>query len=156
MVATKNHVISIVLASLKKSYSTLKKATAESDANSSSDESKSESKYDTRGVEASYLAEGQREVLNKQEIDLNKLEHLQGTDEPDRVLLGSLVVLAHDQGEENYLVLPAGAGIEVEYEGQNYTVITPASPIGENILGVELGSNVEIPQLSGGFISEIY
>lgn len=156
MVETKNYVIQIVIESLKASHSTLKKAIAESDANSSSDESKSESKYDTRGVEASYLAEGQREFLNKQEADLKKLEYLKSTDEPDRVLLGSLVVLSHSQGEENYLVLPAGAGIEVEHEDQFYTVITPASPIGQNLLGAELGSGVDVPQLSEEFISEIY
>lgn len=156
MVETKNHVIQIVLESLKTSHSTLKKAVAESDANSSSDESKSESKYDTRGVEASYLAEGQREFLNKQEADLKKLEYLKSVDEPERVLLGSLVVLSHAQGEENYIVLPAGAGIEVEYEDIFYTVITPASPIGQSLLGIELGSSVNIPQLSEEFVSEIY
>ncbi|MDB9741574.1 hypothetical protein OAB00_01830 [Akkermansiaceae bacterium] len=156
MLEAKHHLINTVLNELRESYATLKKAAAESNANSSSEESKAEGKYDTRGLEASYLAEGQREFLHKFEDGLNRLEALESEDEPSSALLGSLIVMGHDEGEENYLILPAGAGIEIEHEGEHFVIITSSSPIGSELLGKEIGDSIEHSQFNGCYISEIY
>lgn len=141
---------------IDESMDTLRRAVAAAHANSTSGESKQEGKYDTRGVEASYLAEGQAEQLSIMEENFAKFQKLEFEDEPDNVLVGSLVVVTADDDEMNYLILPAGAGMTIEHEGESFLVITPISPLGEQLVGVDLGAKVVLPEQTNAYVSEIY
>lgn len=156
MLKIKQEVTKKTLSALEDRVNTLKRANAEAQENTMGAETKSESKYDTRGIEASYLAEGQREQLAQLEIGLEKLKHLISEDEPDNAILGSLVVLSHDKGEINYQILPAGGGNEVSIEETSVITITPSSPIGTLLLGKMIGDSIQTTQFTNAYISEIY
>ena len=111
--------------------------------------SKAESKYDTRGLEASYLARGQSRQAAELEAAIAEFEKLPvkkfGADDP--IGLGALVEL--ENGGENlfYFIGPRAGGTEVSHDKKEILVITPQSPLGEQILGKKQG---ERPQLTLG------
>jgi len=134
----------------------VQRAAAETHANSTSEESKAEGKYDTRGVEASYLAGAQAEQLSILEESVAKLDNLSIEDEPDTVLTGSLIVISSDSEELNFMILPAGGGLSIEHDNQTTLIITPTSPLGIAMLGQEFGAEIDIEGHTGSYISEIY
>lgn len=156
MLDIKNNLLQLARQTIEESLTTLRRATAEADANSKSAESKAESKYDTRGLEASYLAEGQREQLAILEANVAKLERLVVVDEPDTVIVGSLIVISFTEGEENYLLLPVGAGLEIRHKEVGALVITPASPLGSEMIGKALGDQLSLEGRTNAYVSEIY
>jgi len=108
--------------------------------------SKAESKYDTRGLEASYLARGQSRQAAELEAAIAEFEKLPvkkfGVD--DAIQLGALVEL--ENGGENffYFIGPRAGGTEVLHDRKEILVITPQSPLGEQLLGKKQGDR---PQL---------
>jgi transcription elongation GreA/GreB family factor len=111
--------------------------------------SKAENKYDTRGLEASYLARGQSKQAAEIEAAIAEFEKLPvkkfGADEP--IGLGALVELEHGGEKSFYLIGPRAGGTEVVHDKKEIFVITPQSPLGEQLLGKKRG---EQPQLNFG------
>ena len=108
-------------------------------------ESKAENKYDTRGLEAAYLADGQRRRLHEIEKALAAYRNLQptvGSDECVRV--GALLCLEHDGVERWFFLGPDAAGLKLRHEGREILVISPRSPLGQGLLGREVGDEVEL------------
>jgi transcription elongation GreA/GreB family factor len=111
--------------------------------------SKAESKYDTRGLEASYLARGQSKQAAELESAIAEFEKLAvkkyGANDP--IGLGALVEL--ENGGENliYFIGPRAGGTEVLHDKTEILVITPQSPLGGQLLGKKQG---ERPQLTLG------
>jgi transcription elongation GreA/GreB family factor len=109
--------------------------------------SKAENKYDTRGLEASYLARGQSKQAAEIAAAIAEFEKLPvkkfGADEP--IGLGALVEL--ENGGENlfYFIGPRAGGTEILHDKKEILVITPQSPLGEQLLGRKAG---EQPQLN--------
>ena len=110
-------------------------------ADATDEHNRAENKYDTRATEASYLAAGQgRKALEtvdarKQFAALEAREFAPG--EP--VAPGALVEV-DDAGERLWYFLgPSAGGTEVAHEGQEVLVITPASPLGQRLLGKRAG-----------------
>ncbi|HAB86824.1 MAG TPA: transcription elongation factor GreAB, partial [Pseudomonas sp.] len=70
-------------------------------------ESKAENKYDTRGLEAAYLADGQRRRLHEIETALAAYRNLQaGVSSDGRVRVGALLCLDHDGAERWFFLGP--------------------------------------------------
>lgn len=111
--------------------------------------SKAESKYDTRGLEASYLARGQSRQAAELEAAIAEFEKLpvKKFGAEDAISLGALVEL--ENGGENlfYFIGPRAGGTEVLHDKKEILVITPQSPLGEQLLGKKQG---ERPQLTLG------
>ena len=106
-----------------------------------------ENKYDTLGLEASYLATGQarrveeiRQALkNCQAMTLAPFSAAQG------IQVGALVRLEAENGSGQWLFLaPDAAGLKVNHDGHAVTVITPRSPLGAALLGKQLDDEVQI------------
>ena len=111
--------------------------------------SKAESKYDTRGLEASYLARGQSRQAAEIEAAIVEFEKMPvkkfGADEP--IGLGALVELETDGENLFYFIGPRAGGTEVLHDKKEILVITPQSPLGEQLLGKKSG---DCPQLTLG------
>lgn len=108
-------------------------------------ESKAENKYDTRGLEAAYLADGQRRRLHEIETALAAYRNLHpnfGSDEYVRV--GALLCLEHDGVERWFFLGPDAAGLKLQHEGREILVISPRSPLGHGLLGRRIGDEVEL------------
>lgn len=131
-----------IVAALKENLGVLDKAAQTSRAEATHESSKAESKYDTRGLEAGYLASGQarqaREILESIKIYEALPLHDFGPDEP--VNLTALVSLEVDGSPSWYFVGPKNGGLEIEHSGEEILVITPHSPLGENLIGRQAGA----------------
>jgi transcription elongation GreA/GreB family factor len=110
---------------------------------------KAENKYDTRGLEASYLARGQSKQVAELETAIAEFEKL-GVKKfaPGEVIgLGALVELEHGGETSFYFLGPRAGGTEVVHDRKEILVITPQSPLGEQLLGKKSG---DTPQLNFG------
>ncbi|WP_028240375.1 GreA/GreB family elongation factor [Stutzerimonas azotifigens] len=108
-------------------------------------ESKAENKYDTRGLEAAYLADGQRRRLHEIELALAAFRNLPAEVRPEGVVrMGALVQLAQEESERWVFFGPDGAGLKVMLDGQEVLVISPRSPLGQALPGREIGDEVQI------------
>jgi len=108
-------------------------------------ESKAENKYDTRGLEAAYLADGQRRRLHEIEQALSSYRNFPvRTPDPESIKLGALVVL-ETAGERRWVFLgPDAAGLQLLVEGAQVLVISPRSPLGQALLGRSAGEEVDV------------
>lgn len=112
-------------------------------------ESVAENKYDTLGLEASYLAHGQSRRVQALEGQIAAYRQMPVNrfDETMAVGLSALVTLEDSQGREKCLFLGvAGGGMQVMQATGSITVITPEAPLGAALLGCFLGDQIELPQ----------
>lgn len=119
-------------------------------------DTKAENKYDTRGLEASYLAAGQAEQADELARALLSVESFEFTDFDldDPIAVGALVETEQDDELRHYLLAPAGGGIVLETEeGGKVTVLGPASPLAGKLLGKVSGSILHDP---GILILEVF
>ena len=111
------------------------------------EENIAENKYDTLGLEASYLAAGQARRVEeiRQALTLCQNMQLRAYDDQRGIEVGALLGLADENDRQQWLFLaPDGAGLKVDVVGQPVTVITPRSPLGKSLLGKFEGDEVEI------------
>ena len=128
---TKADAIEELKKQLQASIAVLKSALADSEESATGDETKSEGKYDTRAVEAAYLAQAQDEQLALAEEGLASFERFTppSYDISDEIGPGALVE-SDDEGEICfYLLAPAGGGLTMDFLGCELTVITPKSEL---------------------------
>lgn len=105
------------------------------------EESRAESKWDTRGQEAAYLAEGQAKMATEltEAISLFRELDITPTTASEAIRVGSVFVVKQPRGEMNAFVAPRAGGTEVTLDGRVFIVVTPTSPIGREALGKKAG-----------------
>lgn len=109
------------------------------------EESKAENKYDTRGLEASYLAAGQSRRAEQIRGALAAWRALQPRpyDEACGIQLGALILLEAAAGQRQWLLLgPGGAGLKLSLDDAEITLITPHAPLGQQLLSRGPGDEV--------------
>jgi transcription elongation GreA/GreB family factor len=110
------------------------------------EESKAEDKYDTRGLEASYLAGAQakRAYELQQLIESYEFLPLRDFDAKSAIDVTALVTLRGEKSIQKFFLVPKGGGLSVEISGQKIQIITPVSLIGEELVGRSLGESFEV------------
>ncbi|WP_095143877.1 MULTISPECIES: GreA/GreB family elongation factor [unclassified Pseudomonas] len=111
------------------------------------EENIAENKYDTLGLEASYLAAGQAKRVEeiRQALVLCQNMNLGAYNAQQGIQVGTLLGLEDENGRQQWLFLaPDGAGLKVCLVGQPITVITPHSPLGKSLVGKFEDDEVEI------------
>ena len=106
-----------------------------------------ENKYDTLGLEASYLATGQARRAAEIRQALLAYQQLVPRDyDPARgIQISNLVVLEDLQGHQRLLFLgPEGAGLKIGEGSAQVTVITPRAPLGQALLGKRVDDEVSL------------
>jgi transcription elongation GreA/GreB family factor len=130
-----------ILARLTDNLQLLEKAARASHAEATHESSKAENKYDTRGLEAAYLAGGQarqaREIMDSLKLYEAMTARSFAPDEP--IDLGALVELEMDTARSLYFIGPKSGGLEIEHQKKEILVITPQSPLGQNLMGKKRG-----------------
>ncbi|MDB4421509.1 hypothetical protein N9268_00865 [Akkermansiaceae bacterium] len=146
---TKSEVISQLKLKLEEQVAVMKSALADSAESASGDETKSEGKYDTRAVEASYLAQaqdGQLALAEKSAATFSRFE-AEDFDISDEIAIGALVEV-DEEGEIRFFFLaPTGGGLVIDYLGCELTVITPDSRLYQEMVGKKMGEEIESPPL---------
>jgi transcription elongation GreA/GreB family factor len=109
-------------------------------------ESKAEDQYDTRGLEASYLAGAQSKRALELEGLLALYRHIDIlTFAPNAPIAATAVVELDSDGKRTYyLLMPKGGGMSTEYVGKLIQVVSPQSPLGSALLGHRVGDQIEV------------
>lgn len=108
------------------------------------EENRAENKYDTRGLEASYMAasQGKRALELQQTIKIFQALKIDDFDEDDEIGMTALVTLEAADEAMVYFLAPRGGGTRIDLDGQAVTLITAAAPLGRKLLGGMVGDTV--------------
>lgn len=150
----KDRLLDAIRAELRARFDRLTRAAKDAHAAATDPGSKAESKYDTRSLEASYLAAGQARQLEDLARDVSLFDAVTLPDFAidDPVDAGALVE-AELHGESTWFLLaPAAGGLEITHDGLEITLLTPESALYQKLLGLRTGDQLEDPPL---FVSEI-
>ena len=139
----KSEILALIIGQLRRDLASLEQAIARDTATHS--DCLGSSKYETMGLEASYLAQGQGTRLLEIERGLEYYKRLTLPEPSSVVRLSSLVVLDDDEGNRQLLWLASEAGgLKVQCNDLIITVITPRSPLGKVLIGKGEGESFEI------------
>ena len=110
------------------------------------EQSRAENKYDTRGLEASYLARGQSKQATEIEAAIAAFEKLNARSYSDGepIDLGALVELETAGEQTLYFIGPKAGGTEVTHQKREVLVITPQSPLGQQLIGRKQGDTLQL------------
>jgi len=148
-------IIEKIIAALASELDGYTRSAGAAHAEATDEQSKAENKYDTRGLEASYLARGQSRQAAEVMQAIQQYESLAARPfapgEP--IDLGAVVELERGAERSVYFVGPRGGGTEVECDGRAVLVITPQSPLGQQLLGRTRGERL---QMAAGGVADSY
>lgn len=105
-----------------------------------------DNKYDTLALEASYVAQGQanRAAELRSSIEIYKQLEADWV-EGKSIRLASVVTVEDEDGaKRNLFIGPAEGGLKIDFLGEEIIVITPASPMGRELLGKGAGDAIEV------------
>lgn len=142
---SKQEILSQLCAQLSQQLTAMSKAAKTTHQAATGEEAKQEGKYDTRGLEASYLAGAQAEQSLTLAKSLRIFESLDLDDftSTSSVEAGALVE-TESHGELNYYLLtPCAGGLSLDYEAGTLTTLSPEAPLYQQLLGLRVGDLLE-------------
>jgi transcription elongation GreA/GreB family factor len=116
-----------------------------------SESMKSDGKYDTRGIEAGYLAGAQLKRVEELKLEIQMLEELpvKNYHADDVVGVGALVDLEINGTVRSYFIATTAGGTILKLDDKAVLVISVFSPIGDAVLGLSVGDEFELETASG-------
>ena len=139
-----------IIAQLDAELTLYAKAARAAHAEATHEQNKAENKYDTRGLEASYLARGQSKQAGEAATARDEFAALSARAfEPEEpISVGALVELEGAGARSWYFLGPRAGGLEIVLGAQEILVITPPSPLGSQLMGRKAGERLQL-QLGG-------
>ncbi|RYD84447.1 MAG: transcription elongation factor GreAB [Verrucomicrobiaceae bacterium] len=149
----KQAILQQIIAQLDKELESYARSARAAHAEATDEQNKAENKYDTRGLEASYLARGQSLQAAEAIESRQHFERLEprefGAQEP--IDIGALVEVETGLESSWYFIGPRAGGTEIVEAGTAVLVLTPQSPLGRQLQGrvqgerfkIEIGSRKE-------------
>lgn len=110
-------------------------------------ESKPENKYDTRGLEASYLAGAQAKRSQEVEKVIFNLKSLKLGEFPKNSVINlTAIVKLQVSGDaiKYFFILPYAGGLKISWKSKEFQVITPDSPLGSLLKGKKIGDEFSL------------
>lgn len=138
----KKKLIEVIRAQLMDDLAIAKQAALATYEAATHEESKPENEYDTRGLEASYLAGAQAKRIAEIEELLVILKHvdIKQFGENDKINATALVEVELNGKHNFFFILSKGGGVNVKFEGHTIQIITPSSPLGEALQDLKKGA----------------
>lgn len=142
----KRALVEKIIAQLRCEAELYAKAARAAHAEATHESSKAENKYDTRGLEASYLAQGQSKQAAETAQSLHEFASLfpRNFKEGDAIDVSAFVELKSKNQSTFYFVGPRAGGTEIVEDGKEILVITPQSPLGAQLIGKKQGDKVKL------------
>lgn len=145
----KSDVLKKIIARLVEDLEMYHRAARSAASEATDEQSKAENKYDTRGLEAAYLARGQSRQAAETEAAIGQFQALAGRVNGTEagIDVGTLVEIKGRQARDRawYYLGPCMGGTEVTENGEEVTVVTPQSPLGQQLMGRRSGDKVRLP-----------
>jgi transcription elongation GreA/GreB family factor len=148
--ADKEALLAVLRDRLAAEVEAMTRAALATHAEATDDENRAEDKYDTRGLEASYLAHGQSRAAGEAAEALAQFRALSPRvfNDGDPVGLGAVVTVESSGPPATYFIGPRAGGTEVVHAGVTILVVTPQSPLGRQLVGRRAGE--QFPLEVGG------
>ncbi len=142
----KEKVLQALKDQLEKDLKVLRAAALATYEDATHEESKPENKYDTRALEASYLAGAQAERVSDvaELLALCQSLKVKTFSEKDPIAIGALVKVISGEKISFLFYLPKGGGTFFYFESKKIQVITPTSPLGKSFLGQHVDDVITI------------
>jgi transcription elongation GreA/GreB family factor len=133
----KKTLIDQICKKLEKDLAILQVAAMETHSAATSEQAKPENQYDTRAVEASYLAGAQAKRAYELDAAITAYKYLdlKSFAQSDPIAVTALVELNFNKKKLVVFLVPQEGGFTVELDGNKIQVITLASPLGQALLG---------------------
>ena len=137
----KRALIQKIVAKLTSELEIYFRAAQASRAEATHEQSKAESKYDTRGLEASYLARAQSKQAAELEAAIAEFGKLDTREFATGEGIGVCALVELETGGESsfYFMGPRAGGTEVVQDKKEILVITPQSPLGAQLMEKKQG-----------------
>ena len=142
----KRTLLKAIIAQLQAELQTFTRAAKSARAEATDEQSRAENKYDTRGLEASYLAAGQARQVSELESAIAAFEALSDRKftVDEAIGLGALVELEQNGEWMHYFIGPCAGGTEAVCGKCEVLVITLQSPLGGQLQGRRQGDQLEL------------
>lgn len=142
----KQKIIIAIVEQLEKDLVELKAAALATYDAATNEESKPENEYDTRGLEASYLAGAQaKRVADVEELIYIFKDLKVRCYSPNEAISSTALVEVSLNGKKSLVfVIPKGGGLLLHAEGHSIQTVTPNSPLGEALMGLKVGDTASI------------
>ena len=146
MIPDKQTLLRQLIEHLMERLSGFDKSAREAHAEATHEQNKAENKYDTRSIEASYLAEGQARQAAEVAGSIQALEGmiLRDFTPSTPIASGALVQLESNGEVALYFLAPCAGGVELVSGGKPVLVVTPQSPLGGAMLGLKTGAKFKL------------
>jgi len=134
----KETLIREIIAALTADLEVLVEAAKTAHAAATHEECIPDNKYDTTGLEASYIAQGQANRAQdiRQALDRYRKLNVSQFNDTTPIRLSAVVIIESDDGSCRRVFLgPDAGGLKLNVDGNEYVVITPESPLGRALLG---------------------
>lgn len=142
----KNQILDRLIAQLEQDLSMTKEAARATYDAATNEESKPENEYDTRALEASYLAGAQAKRAGELDFAIAVLKKIpiKKFGPSDEISSTALVILESAGKQVRYFLLPLGGGFSITLEGNHIQVVTPTSQLGDSLIGLRVGEIAEV------------
>jgi len=142
----KTQILEQLISKVKSEIAILEKASEATHSLATDSEFKAESKYDTRALEASYLAGAEAKRVEELKLELQMLEEVDITltQKLNEITIGSIVQLKFKDQIRDYFLIPTAGGLLVDVGGKGVLVVSVFSPLGDAMLGLKKGEEFEV------------
>ena len=146
LVVNKASLVKKIITQLGAELALFAKAARAAHAEATHEQSKAENKYDTRGLEAAYLARGQSRQAAEIEQAIQQFESLpvRAFGPQDPIDLSAFVELESKAGQTCYFIGPRAGGMEIRQGQRDVLVLTPNSPLGQQLVGRRQGERLRL------------
>lgn len=142
----KKKFLELILAALNSELEVLAQSARSAQEAAVHEESRAEDSHDTRGLEASYLAGAQNARIEdlKRTVAYFQFTPTRDFKAGDAIEVGALLELSLDSKTLYYFLTSRGGGRTIQFEGHAVQLISPQSPIGEELSGKCVGDEIEV------------
>ena len=142
----KQKIVDAIVEELKSELAGIMKSAEAAHGGAKHEDAVAKSKYDTHGLELSYLAGAQfeRASVLRSQIGLYLELVLKKFAKNHPIQMSALVELASDDENLLFFLGIKGVSVRVQVDGKEIQVITPQSPLGSELLGLHEGDTVDV------------
>jgi transcription elongation GreA/GreB family factor len=153
----KQNLLSAVIAQIDEELVAMTKIAKDAADAAAHPENRAEGNKDMRSTEASYIARGQAEramEIERHKLRLSSLELKEFSE--DAAVEATAIIETRNRGRRQvFFMLPVAGGRTVPFNGEVICTVTPTSPLGSALLGLEVGDEAEVAAPDKAKIYEI-
>jgi hypothetical protein len=137
----KRSLVKKILSELRDELESYSRAARSAQAEATHEQNKAENKYDTRGLEAAYLAGAQSRQAAETQGAIESFEKLSLKEfaAMDPIDLSALVEVETRSERSCFFIGPCKGGLEIRQGGREILVLTPQAPLGQQLIGRKTG-----------------